>query len=267
MTVAVSCVQSAISLQEETPAFFFSVWSKHVLTASHSILKHLQLGADEDIKKTHPKHLCQPAVKNLLLSPASPRCRGSRGSFFWLYNRSAQHYTDKSTAMESSCSASPGTCRWHLVPTPAQVELTRHPMPATLSTNTHRMLCRQQNAKQNHQYGNIMETQMRRAKEGKGEAAAGKGGQLLKKGYPAPGSWKWKKMVWAEDERCRNWRGELKTNQKTKRQGPEMPAEEREAKRRARSTVLPAVRTAFDHWPFLTAQDAGLFWVFQCSGF
>lgn len=59
MTVAVTCVQSAISLEAETPAFFFSAWSKHVLTASHSILKHPQLGADEDIKKTHPKHLHQ----------------------------------------------------------------------------------------------------------------------------------------------------------------------------------------------------------------
>lgn len=93
MTVAVSCVQSAISLEAETPAFFFSAWSKHVLTASHSILKHLQLGADEDIKKTHPKHLRQPAVKNLLLSPALPYCRGSSSSLFWLHNKSARDYT------------------------------------------------------------------------------------------------------------------------------------------------------------------------------
>lgn len=63
VTVAVSCVQSAISLEAETLAFFFSAWSKHVLTASHSILKHPQLGADEDIKKTHPKHLHQATEK------------------------------------------------------------------------------------------------------------------------------------------------------------------------------------------------------------
>lgn len=63
VTVAVSCVQSAISLDAETPAFFFSAWSKHVLTASHSILKHPQLGVDEEIKKTHPKHLHQATEK------------------------------------------------------------------------------------------------------------------------------------------------------------------------------------------------------------
>lgn len=113
MTVAVSCVQSAISLEAETPAFFFSAWSKHVLTASHSILKHLQLGADEDIKKTHPKHLHQPAVKNLLLSPALPCCRGSSSSLFlaaqqkysWLH----MLHTDKITAIKSSSSASQAT--------------------------------------------------------------------------------------------------------------------------------------------------------------
>lgn len=72
MTAAVSCVQSAISLEAQTPAFFFSAWSKHVLTASHSILKHRQLGADGDIKKTHPKHLHQPAVKKfIVISPES----------------------------------------------------------------------------------------------------------------------------------------------------------------------------------------------------
>lgn len=55
------------------------------------------------------------------------------------------------------------------------------------------------------------------------------------------------KQSWLMGERCRNWRGDLKIKKKKNR---EMPAEEREAKMRPWSTMLPAATTGFDHWPF-----------------
>lgn len=113
VTVAVSCVQSAISLEAETPAFFFSAWSKHVLTASHSILKHLQLGADEDIKKTHPKHLRQPAVKKFIVISCFTLLKRQQWQPFLAaqQKRSWLHtvHLAKITAIKSSHSASQAT--------------------------------------------------------------------------------------------------------------------------------------------------------------
>lgn len=182
MTVAVSCVQSAISLEEETPAFFFSVWSKHILTASHSILKHLQLGADEDIKKTHPKHLCQPAVKTLLLSPASPYRRGSSSSLFWLYNRSAQDYAHSTQTRpwhgELKLSFSSHLQRFLSVPVPLLCKYLQgyanrhraHTAPI-LNTNIHRMTraCYAANKMPNKTIHKAMEIQTRRGKGGLAE--------------------------------------------------------------------------------------------------
>lgn len=190
------------------------------MTASHSILKHLQLGADEDIKKTHPKHLCQPAVKNLLLSPASPRCRAAVAAFFWLYNSSAQDYTHsmETRPQPRRACASPGTHGGTLCPcVPAGQHLHRwgsHGSPGHKHPQKHRGCSAGSQMPNNTMIRAWTHRQGGQRRAGRGEAAAGQGGQLPKKGYSAPGSWK--TMVKADDERCRNWRGDLKTAQKQK---------------------------------------------------
>lgn len=99
----------------------------------------------------------------------------------------------------------------------------------------------------------------------KGEVAVGRDGQLHKKGYSVPGSWKWKKMVKVD-----GWE-----MQKSER-GSENKKKDRALKcllRRERPRWGPGAwccqpqQLDLTAGLFLIVLAAGLFWVFQCSGF